>query len=593
MDLQSGRGGRSALERAQRENETLYAVIKTVSSSLDLDRVLRGIVDIATDATGCHACFIYFLEGDRLVLRAASPRYCALRRRARRSGSTRASPAGSRATKTPEFIPENAMADPRMKYVPELEEERFQSMVAVPILAKAGDVIGVVVLHTAAPARVRRRRAQLPRPHRVAGRRRDRERAALRGDAPAGSGADDADPAEPGARRGHPARGPLRRRSPAGARELLRADACQIYRLDADADELVLAASDPDGAPAPSHEPGGTGLVLDLMRRANGRRPRAPPRGARRCGRTSTRTPCCIAPLVARDEQLGVICCLARDREFSRRGRGAARRRRQPDRGRAEEGRADRAADRREHRQGHVRRARRGLGRGRGGEGERGGLRPRPAPPLPARRARRRHGRRAAPVWPELASRFEARLRRAVPAGVLRLPPRPAAGAGAARRRARWRRSSAVRDAPASRWRREEGLVVGLSEVDRGAASARRRMREAADAARIGRSLVGRGGRGLLRAARRLPLPGPPRARRGAARPLPAAVEELLEYDRRRGVAAGRHPGAVPRATAAASPPAPGRSTSIRTPCASGSSGSSASPISICPARTCCRWSSR
>ena len=62
----------------RRENETLYAVIKTVSSSLALDRVLGGIVDIATDATGCHACFIYFVEGDRLVLRAASPRYAHL-----------------------------------------------------------------------------------------------------------------------------------------------------------------------------------------------------------------------------------------------------------------------------------------------------------------------------------------------------------------------------------------------------------------------------------------------------------------------------------------------------------------------------------
>ena len=74
MDLQLVEEG-DALRRTKRENETLYAVIKTVSSSLDLDRVLRGIVDIATDATGCHACFIYFLEGDRLVLRAASPRY--------------------------------------------------------------------------------------------------------------------------------------------------------------------------------------------------------------------------------------------------------------------------------------------------------------------------------------------------------------------------------------------------------------------------------------------------------------------------------------------------------------------------------------
>ncbi|MGH7556464.1 MAG: GAF domain-containing protein, partial [Gemmatimonadota bacterium] len=139
-----------AVERARRENETLYAVIKTVSSSLDLDRVLDGIVEIATNATGCHACFIYFAEGERLVLRAASSRYSrfvgelAL-------GVDEGLAGWVARTKTPEFIRDNAMADPRMKYVAELEEERFQSMVAVPILAKAGDVIGVVVLHTEAP----------------------------------------------------------------------------------------------------------------------------------------------------------------------------------------------------------------------------------------------------------------------------------------------------------------------------------------------------------------------------------------------------------------------------------------------------------
>ena len=43
------------------------------------------------------------------------------------------------------------MDDPRMKYVPELDEDQFQSMVAVPILDKADEVIGVAVLHTAAP----------------------------------------------------------------------------------------------------------------------------------------------------------------------------------------------------------------------------------------------------------------------------------------------------------------------------------------------------------------------------------------------------------------------------------------------------------
>jgi signal transduction protein with GAF and PtsI domain len=137
-------------DRVRLENQTLYAVIKTVSSSLALDRVLDGIVEIATDATGCHACFVYFVEGGRLELRAASPQYAHLVGEVG-FGLDEGLTGWVARTKTPEFIRDDAMKDPRMKYVPELEEERFQSMVAVPVLAKAGHVIGVIVLHTQAP----------------------------------------------------------------------------------------------------------------------------------------------------------------------------------------------------------------------------------------------------------------------------------------------------------------------------------------------------------------------------------------------------------------------------------------------------------
>src|SRR5436305_1605888 len=37
--------------------------------------MLHGIVDLATEATDCHACFIYLLENGRLTIRAASPTY--------------------------------------------------------------------------------------------------------------------------------------------------------------------------------------------------------------------------------------------------------------------------------------------------------------------------------------------------------------------------------------------------------------------------------------------------------------------------------------------------------------------------------------
>ena len=127
-------------------------------------------------------------------------------------------------------------------------------------------------------------------------------------------------------------------------------------------------------------------------------------------------------------------------------------------------------------------------------------------------------GRSDGPPWPELAARVQARLAAALPARVLRRPARRAARARARCRR-RPRGAEGLRRA-CEELARDEGLNVGLSDVDRGAASARRRMREAADAARIARSLAADGRRRRVRAARRLPLPRAPRARRGAARPL-------------------------------------------------------------------------
>ena len=51
----------------------------------------------------------------------------------------------------PAFLRENALEDPRVVFVPELDEERFQSLVAVPIVTRDADAIGAILLHTEAP----------------------------------------------------------------------------------------------------------------------------------------------------------------------------------------------------------------------------------------------------------------------------------------------------------------------------------------------------------------------------------------------------------------------------------------------------------
>jgi GAF domain-containing protein len=138
------------LERVRLESDTLYAIISAVGSSVDLTKVLDGIVELVTEATGCHACFVYLRDGDRLRMRAASRVYAHVVGKVEFALDEGLTGWVAR-TGEPAFIREDALSDPRMKYVPELEEERFQSMVAVPMPARSGEVLGVVVLHTVAP----------------------------------------------------------------------------------------------------------------------------------------------------------------------------------------------------------------------------------------------------------------------------------------------------------------------------------------------------------------------------------------------------------------------------------------------------------
>jgi GAF domain-containing protein len=134
------------------EERFLYEIISTVGSSLNLEEVLDGVVGLLSDASAVHACFVYLLErdGKRLVLRAASDPYSGLVGRIElKRGEGLAWWVLEKREAV--FIRDHALDDPRVKYVPELEEERFQSLVAVPVLGKRGDAIGAITLDTEAP----------------------------------------------------------------------------------------------------------------------------------------------------------------------------------------------------------------------------------------------------------------------------------------------------------------------------------------------------------------------------------------------------------------------------------------------------------
>ena len=134
--------------------------------------------------------------------------------------------------------------------------------------------------------------------------------------------------------------------------------------------------------------------------------------------------------------------------------------------------------------------------------------------------------------WPELAARVQSRLRRlhrraffdARHDSLRALVPLPALDQGA---------TEQLRLA-CDELGAELGVDIGVSDAERGAASARRRMREAADAARIARSLAAAGGAvsyerlGAYRYLVNLELDEAPRDRYGQA------VSALIDYDRDR-----------------------------------------------------------
>jgi GAF domain-containing protein len=108
-------------------------------------------VRLLSDASAVHACFVYLVEdeGERLMLSAASDPYTQLVGEvALERGEGIAWLAAEQ--KEP-ALTQNAMADPRSKFVPELEDEKFQSLLSVPISDRDGNVIGVISLHTEAP----------------------------------------------------------------------------------------------------------------------------------------------------------------------------------------------------------------------------------------------------------------------------------------------------------------------------------------------------------------------------------------------------------------------------------------------------------
>jgi two-component sensor histidine kinase len=140
------------VDETARHLRLLTETIAAVNSSLDLEEVLSLIASKVADALGADACFVYLYDeqADELVLRATHGT-----RVEEMTGRPRMRPGegitgSSAAARAPVMIPAQAHLDERFKSFPNLPEDEYESILAVPILVRER-LEGALNVRTRAP----------------------------------------------------------------------------------------------------------------------------------------------------------------------------------------------------------------------------------------------------------------------------------------------------------------------------------------------------------------------------------------------------------------------------------------------------------
>ena len=137
----------------RRHLKLLTETIEAVNSTLDLQEVLVLVATKVADALEADACFVYLYDerADELVLRATrGTRIDEMSRRPRmRPGEGITGSAA--AARAPVMLASQAHLDPRFKNFPNLPEDEYESILAVPILTRDGALEGALNLRTREP----------------------------------------------------------------------------------------------------------------------------------------------------------------------------------------------------------------------------------------------------------------------------------------------------------------------------------------------------------------------------------------------------------------------------------------------------------
>jgi two-component system, sensor histidine kinase PdtaS len=141
------------VETRDRHLKLLTDTIEAVNSTLDLEEVLSQVATNVAASLEADACFVYLYDehADELVLRATHGSLIdELTRRPRmRPGEGITGTAA--AARAPVMIESQAHLDPRFKHFPNLAEDEYESILAVPILTRDGTLEGALNVRTREP----------------------------------------------------------------------------------------------------------------------------------------------------------------------------------------------------------------------------------------------------------------------------------------------------------------------------------------------------------------------------------------------------------------------------------------------------------
>ena len=141
------------MDQRERHLRLLTDTIEAVNSSLDLEEVLSLVATKVADALHADACFVYLYDerSGELILRATHGtrvEEMTQRPRMRPGEGITGSAAESR---EPVMIASQANVDSRFKNFPNLPEDEYESILAVPILARAERLEGALNVRTREP----------------------------------------------------------------------------------------------------------------------------------------------------------------------------------------------------------------------------------------------------------------------------------------------------------------------------------------------------------------------------------------------------------------------------------------------------------